>query len=144
MPQLLGDGDTFADEFPDNGDYVVTLNGYVFDTGGRRLEIRGTYDLIAANVLDIETALLPTTPFEVGDHLPVAVTIMPGIPADVSYTITQVRANGDISSQTFTGRANENGWWDGDGAVWAFQRDGEYWVDVQACYAVPTWCLDYR
>ena len=64
-----------------------------------------------------------------------AVTVFPGVAADITFTVNQVAANGEVVSATFSGRANDNGWWDGDGAVWTFQRDGEYRVDVQACYA---------
>ena len=141
VPQLLGPEDEFAYQFPMDGDYVITLEGHIAGVNGQRYLIQGTYDLTIANVFDIETALLPTTPFEVGDNLPVAVTVFPGLPADITYTVNQVAANGEAASETFTGRANESGWWDGDGAVWVFQRDGEYRVDVQACYLGPDGAL---
>ena len=137
IPQLQGDGDTFAYQFPSDGDYVVTLDGRLHDTGGRLYEICGTYDLTIANVLDIETALLPGTPFEVGDSIPIALTVMPGIPAQVTYTITHVAADGETTGQTFIGRANRYGWWDGDGSDFTFERDGEYRVDVEARYTGP-------
>ena len=132
--QLLGHGDTFAYRFPTDGDYVVTLNGHLNDLRGRRLDICGTYDVTVANVLDIETSLLPTTPFEVGDSIAPTLTVMPSVPADVTYTVTHVAADGTTTAQTFRGRANRHGWWDGDGAVWTFQRDGEYRIDVEARY----------
>ncbi len=134
IPQLLGHGDTFAYQFPLDGDYVVGLAGYVCDVGGRGYEISGTYDLTIANVLDIETAMLPTTPFEVGDAIPVSLTVMPGVSAEVTYTVTHVVADGISTGETFTGRANAHGWWDGDGASWTFVRDGEYRIDVEARY----------
>ena len=137
IPQILGADDEFAYRFPLDGDYVITLDGHIAGIGGRKHLIQGTYDLTIANVLDIETALLPTTPFEVGDSMPVALTVMPQVPADIFYTVTQVGADGRHTSETFRGRANRDGWWDGDGAVWTFQGDGEYRVDVQACYADP-------
>ena len=77
VPQLLGPEDEFAYQFPADGEYVITLAGHVAGISGRKHLIQGTYDLTIANVLDIETALLPTTPFEVGDSMPVAVTVMP-------------------------------------------------------------------
>ena len=55
----------------------------------------------------------------------------------MTYTVTHVAADLTRTAQTFTGRANEYGWWDGDGAVLAFQRDGEYRVDVEARYEDP-------
>ena len=137
VPQLLGAEDEFAYRFPMDGDYLITLDGHIAGINGRRHLIQGTYDLTIANVLDIEAALLPTTPFEVGDSMPVALTVMPQVPAEIFYIVTQVGADGRHTSETFRGRANRDGWWDGDGAVWTFQRDGEYRVDVQACYADP-------
>ena len=135
VPQLLGPGDDFTYQFPTDGEYVITLDGHIAGMNGRRYMIQGTFDLTIANILDIETALLPTTPFEVGDRMPIAVTIMPQVPADVFFTVTQVGADGGFKSETFRGRANRNGWWDGNGETWTFEGDGEYRVDVQACYS---------
>ena len=137
VPQLLGPEDEFAYQFPFDGDYVITLDGHIAGMDGRRHQIQGTFDLTIANVLDIETALLPTTPFEVGDSLPVSLTVIPPVPADIFYTVTQVGADGRFASETFRGRAGQDGWWDGSGKVWAFEQDGEYRVDVQACYSDP-------
>ena len=67
--------------------------------------------------------------------MPVAVALKPGFPGEIAYTVTHVAADGESKVQTFRGRANENGWWDGDGAAWAFDRDGEYRVVVQAFYS---------
>ena len=137
IPQLQGDGDTFAYRFPMDGDYVVTLEGHIADLTGRVYGICGTYDLTVAKVLDIEASLLPGTPFEVGDSIAPTLTIMPGVPADVTYTVTHVSADGTLTAETFTGKANDNGHWDGDGELWVFQRDGEYRVDVEARYSEP-------
>lgn len=135
IPQLLGDGETFAYQFPIDGEYVVKIDGHIADRSGRTHLLRGTYDVTVANIFDVETAFLPTTPFEVGDTMPVAVVLKPGFPAEIAYTVTQVAADGESKIATFRGQANENGWWDGDGAGWTFHRDGEYRVDVQACYS---------
>ena len=137
ISQLQSAGDEFAYEFPADGEYVITLEGHIAGIDGRRHLIQGTYDLTIANVLDIETALLPTTPFEVGDSMPIALTVYPQVPADILYTVTQVGADGELTSESFLGRANQNGWWDGDGRTWDFVRDGEYRVDVEACYSDP-------
>ena len=137
LPQLQGPGDTFAYRFPTDGDYVIRLNGRVNDLQGRTHHICGTFDLTIANVLDIETSFLPGTPFEIGDSVAPTVTVMPGVPADVAYTITHVSADGGVTAETYTGQANEFGWWDGDGDVWTFEGDGEYRVDVDARYTDP-------
>ncbi len=137
IPQLQGDGDTFAYQFPMDGDYVITLDGHIADLNGRVYGICGTYDLTIANVLDIETSLLPGTPFEVGNRIAPTLTVMPGFPADVTYTVTHVSADGTPIAGTFSGKANDNGYWDGGGAVWTFERPGEYRVDVETRYIDP-------
>ena len=138
IPQLRGDGDTFAYQFPQDGDYVLRVAGYIHDTGGRRYEISGTYDLTVAHVLDIETSLLPTTPFEVGDSIAPTVTTLPGVPADITYNITHVTADGATSRTAFDGTANSHGWWDGDGEVFTFEHDGEYLIEIEAKYSAPS------
>ena len=134
MPQLQGQGDTFAYQFPLDGDYVITLDGHIADHDGRIYEIGGTYDVTVANVLDIETAMLPGTPFEVGDAIAPTLLVMPGAAADITYGVTHMAADGETTARLFTGRANVNGWWDGDGEFFIFGRDGEYRVDVEARY----------
>ena len=132
IPQLQGNGDTFAYRFPTDGDYLIRLDGSIADTDGNGHGICGTYDLTVGNLLDIEAGLLPGTPFEVGDAIAPVVTTMPGVPADVTYTVTLAGAGGEFTAETFTGRANAYGWWDGGGATFTFARDGEYRVDIDA------------
>ncbi|MBT3942600.1 MAG: hypothetical protein HOF43_07805 [Chloroflexi bacterium] len=134
IPQLMGDGDTFAYSFPTDGDYVVTLNGKVSDANGNVHGICGTYDVTVANHLEIETSMLPTTPFEVGNSIAPTVTILPGVPAEIVYTVTHVAADKEVVQQTFSGTANNYGWWDGNGETFTFDRDGEYRVDVDTRY----------
>jgi hypothetical protein len=134
IPQLQGDGDMFEYEFPTDGKYVVVLDGRVFDVSGREYRICGTYDLTVANVLDVEAALLPGTPFEVGAALPVAAHVAPAGPADLDFLVTHVGADGSVTRQSYQGRANDHGWWDGDGASFVFDRPGEYRVDITASY----------
>ena len=132
VPQLQTDGDQFTYEFPADGDYVITLNGQITDLTGGVYAITGTYDVTIANVLDIETSLLPGTPFEVGNSLPVGLRIMPGLPAAINYEVQHIAPDGEITGRTFSGKANQEGWWDGDGAFFQFEQDGEYRVDVEA------------
>jgi hypothetical protein len=134
IPQLMGDGDTFAYSFPTDGDYVVTLNGKVPDTNGNVHGICGTYDVTVASHLEIETSMLPTTPFEVGDSIAPTVTFLPGVPANILYTVTHVAADNHVNQQTFSGTANNYGWWDGAGETFTFERDGEYRIDIDSRY----------
>ena len=137
ITQLQGDGDTFAYRFPSDGDYIVTLKGHIGDIFGNTYPISGTYDVTVANTLDIETSLLPGTPFEVGNSIAPTLTIMPPVPADVTYTITHYSTDGTWTARTFEGRAGPNGWWDGGGEPFTFERDGEYRIDIEARYTDP-------
>ena len=134
IPHLLGFGDEFVYGFPQDGDYVITLSGYVSDINGHTFEITGTYDVTVANSLDIETMLLPGTPFEVGDSLPVGLHVYPQVPAEVNFTVTHVGADNIITLEQYKGVANESGYWDGEGQVFTFEEAGEYKVDVEARY----------
>ena len=132
VPQLLGDGDAFAYQFPLNGDYLITLHGQIKDLLGNDYEISGTYPVTVADVLDIEPALLPGTPFEVGDAMPISLYVMPGLPAEVIYKVRTYYSNGEMEVNEYHGRANAFGWWDGDGQSHRFERPGECRVDVEA------------
>jgi hypothetical protein len=132
VPQLLGDGDAFAYQFPMNGDYVITLDGGFKDILGNAYEISGTFPVTVADVLDIETALLPGTPFEVGDVMPVSLYVMPELPAEIIYTVTTSYPGGEIAVKEYRGTANAFGWWDGDGQSHLFDRAGEYLAEVEA------------
>jgi hypothetical protein len=132
VPQLLGEGDAFAYQFPMNGDYVITLDGQISDLIGNDYEISGTYQVTVADVLDIETAILPGTPFEVGDSMPISVYVMPGLPADIVYKVTTYYPDGEMDVDEYRGTANSFGWWDGDGKSHLFEKPGEYLVEVEA------------
>ena len=134
IPQLLAKGDVFEYQFPLDGDYVVRLAGQVADANGQTFEIAGTYDLTVANSLDIETLLLPGTPFEIGDSLPIGLQVYPGVPAEINFTVTHVGADNVIHEREYAGASNSNGYWDGEGQFYVFETAGEYRVDVEARY----------
>lgn len=132
VPQLLGDGGTFTYQFPLNGDYQITLDGHVRDILGNDYEISGTYDVTLADVLDIETALLPGTPFEVGNAMPISLYVMPGLPAEVVYKVSTFYPGGAMEVKEYRGTANAFGWWDGEGQSHLFEKPGEYLIEVEA------------
>jgi hypothetical protein len=134
IPQLLGLGDEFVYEFPLDGDYTLKLSGHIDDINGYTFEIGGSYDVAVANSLDIETMLLPGTPFEAGDSLPVGLHVYPGVPAEVDFTVTHVGEDNAVTLQQYKGVANESGYWDGEGEYFTFENAGEYKIDVEARY----------
>ena len=130
--QLRDSTDAFAYEFPVDGDYTVSLDGHLADYDGRTYEISGDYEITVANSLKISPALLPGTPFEIGDNLAPALLITPAVPADVTYSVAHVAADGSTTRTAFTGRANRYGWWDAAGDLLEFSREGEYRIDIEA------------
>ena len=134
IPQFLGGKEKFTYVFPMDGDYVIQLTGSVSDTNGHEFEIGGTYDVTVGNSLDIETPLLPGTPFEVGNSLPVGISIFPGVAADITFSVTQILEDNSTIRKEYHGTANRNGWWDGDGQYFIFEKPGEYRLDVEARY----------
>lgn len=132
VPQLLGDRDAFTYQFPMDGDYHITLDGHTKDILGNDYEISGTYHVTVADILDIETALLPGTPFEVGDSMPVNLYVMPGLPAEVVYKVSTFYPGGAVYVKEYRGTANAFGWWDGEGQSHLFEKPGEYLVEVEA------------
>ena len=91
--------------------------------------------MTVANSLDIETELLPGTPFDVDNNLPVGLHIYPKVPAKINFTVTHVDANDVEIQQEYQGVANESGYWDGDGKFFSFENPGEYKVHVEARYS---------
>jgi len=85
----LGTGSGLFDyQFPVYGEYVIQMTGTVKDIYGNSYDGGGTYRVFVAEPLDIEPAVLPMTPLEVGDFLNPGVTLLPGVPAAVEVKAT--------------------------------------------------------
>ena len=134
LVQLRRSDDTFLYEFSTDGSYMVSLDGLVADYDGRIFEISGDYEVAVANSLKINPSLLPGTPFEIGDALSPALSVVPPAPVSITYTITHVAADGLMTNEVFTGTANKYGIWDAAGKAYTFTRAGEYRVDIEASY----------
>ena len=78
--------------------------------------------------------LLPGTPHEVGDSLPIGLQVYPGVPAEINFTVTYAGADNVIHKRDYAGAANSNGYWDGEGQFYVFDTAGEYRADVEARY----------
>jgi hypothetical protein len=86
--QLITGSGTFDYQFPLYGEYTIVLDGSVDDVYGNSYSGGGTYTVFVAEPLDIEPAVLPMTPLEVGNSIDPGVTVLPGVPADVTVTAT--------------------------------------------------------
>ena len=133
--QLTTLSDDFVYRFAEYGGYTVTISGSVPDIWGREYPFAGTFEVLVAETLDVETASLPTTPFQVGDWLPAAVSVYPGVAAQVEMSFELHPVDGStIMADSVSGTANRFGYFDGDGKAFEMREAGEYLVRLQASY----------
>lgn len=129
--------------FAQDGRHVITMEGSVQDTRGVTWSLGGTYDVWVARPIVIDTAVLPGTPFQVGDVFNPGVVVSPPVPADVEMTV-QLAPNSDarqMITRVVRGRANRFGYFHpGDGGIPLDQR-GEYRADVVVKYRDRTGLL---
>jgi hypothetical protein len=87
-----------------------------------------------AETLDLEPAVFPGQPFQVGDALAMGVVVQPAVPARVTVQFTLVPASGIPIAHTVTGRANRYGHFQPAGDPFILPTAGEYVMDVTAEY----------
>ena len=133
--QLTTLSDDFVYRFAEYGRYTVTLSGSVLDIWGLEYPFDGTFEVWAAETLDIEAASLPSTPFQAGDQLPAVVSVYPGVPADVEMSFELYPIDGSmVMADSVAGTANRFGYFDGAGKAFDLTEAGEYLVSIQASY----------
>ena len=121
--------------FDQYGDYTIALSGETQDAWGNRYAGGGTYRVSIAEPIDLTPAVLPGTPFEVGDSFHPGVYLAPGVPADVSAHLQVFPLDGgDIIERVFSGQANRYGYFDAGGDYFTFEAPGEYLVDYVVRY----------
>lgn len=128
-----GDPD-FSRSFPQYGHWIVKMTGELEDAWDQRYSGGGTYDFWVAEPLDMDPGALPGTPFEAGGSMSTALQLLPGLPAEIQWRITQYpdsdpsRAHSDILSF----RADSFGYSAGTPVL--MSAPGEYRVNVSARY----------
>jgi len=129
----------FALTLDEYGEYRVTLDGFVTDIFGQELEISGSYSIYIAELMDMETGVFSGTPFEVGDSYAPTVILQPGVPADVTVSISHFPNSSTeaVVSRTFSGDANRFGYYSTDEQPFSFSEAGEYLVNYDASYTAP-------
>ena len=133
--QLTTLDDRLVYRFAEYGRYKIKISGSVPDIRGNEYLLSDTFELWAAETLDVETAALPGTPFQVGDQLPATINVYPGVPATVkmSYELHPIDGSAPVAGSV-GGEANRFGYFDGSGNTFNFDRAGEYVVRVTASY----------
>ena len=133
--QLTTLSDAFLYRFAEYGRYTVTISGSVPDIWAREYPFAGTFEIWSAETLDVETASLPTTPFQVGDRLPAVVNVYPGVPAQVEMSFELHPIDGSaVVADSVAGTANRFGYFDGAGKAFEMTEAGEYLVSLRASY----------
>lgn len=129
--------DEFIFQFDQYGHHVITMAGSIEDIWGNTYQGGGTYDVYVAKTLDLEPAVFPGTPFEVGDVFNPALIIHPSVPADVIVDV-KLYPNSDLSQLILSaarGKANSYGYFYPDDAPpMTMTAPGEYVADVTAQY----------
>jgi uncharacterized protein (TIGR03437 family) len=126
----------FEVQFTQDGLHVIRLEGSIEDIWGTRWSVGGTYEIYVARALSLDTAVLPGTPFEVGDVLNPGLTLTPPLPASVEVQF-QLAPNSDGArtlERVATGRANRFGYFHPPGGGIALDQPGEYRLDVTAAF----------
>lgn len=126
----------FRTTFSQYGHHVVTMKGSVKDIWGNRYQGGGTYDVWVAEPIHIYPAVLPGTPFEVGDHFNPSLQLYPAVPAAVSMTLTLLPHSDPAKALTYAieGKANEFGLFSPTHEPLTLSQPGEFRVDLVATY----------
>jgi hypothetical protein len=118
-------------QFEQYGRHTIELRGSVDDLWDQRYMGGGTYEVLIAELLDMQPGVLSGTPFEVGDTLYPGLQVMPGVPADVTVTARVYPLDGGaVIERTFTGQANRYGYFTAAGL--RLSAPGEYVIDYEA------------
>lgn len=130
----------FEYAFTQYGLHRVSMDMEIEDVNGNLYRGGGTYEIWVARPLDIETAVIPGTPFGAGDVFSPALIVAPGVPADVRVRL-QVLPNSDATKAVIrevSGRANRFGVFVPSSGFPPFGQPGEYRADVFARYTDPS------
>ena len=120
--------------FEKYGAYQIELTGDVQDNWGNRYEGGGSYSLVIAELLDVTPQLLPGTPLQVGDYIPLGLQITPPMPAETRTRVRFYPLDGSDRVETILeGQTNAYGVWITD-EVLHFDRAGEYVIDYEVRY----------
>ncbi|HVT44309.1 MAG TPA: hypothetical protein VMT00_07955, partial [Thermoanaerobaculia bacterium] len=124
----------FEHVFTKHGVHRVLVSGTVHDVWGHVYEGGGTYEIDVARPLDIETAVLPGTPFEVGNAISRSLTLFPPVAAEITIESVLLPDSDPARAirSVVTGRANRFGQFYAPAFIPT--AAGEYRVDITARY----------
>ncbi len=124
----------FEVTFAQDGLHVITVEGTIDDIWGNTWTGGGSYEVHVAQVLALDTAVLPGTHFEVGDGFNPGLVVSPPMTAEVEVRLLHI-PHSDISQleeRTIRGQTNRFGYFQPAGNSVVFDQPGEYRVDITA------------
>ncbi|MEZ4669942.1 MAG: hypothetical protein R3E39_18725 [Anaerolineae bacterium] len=118
--------------FPGYGEYSIAMKGNLEDVWGNHYEGGGSYQVLIAEPLALHPAVLPGTPFEVGNVFQPGLWLEPGVPAQVTTHLRFYPLDGSkMVEYHVEGQANPNGYYAPSEAPFTFEEAGEYVVDYE-------------
>ncbi|MCX6645553.1 MAG: hypothetical protein NTY09_04225 [bacterium] len=140
--------DKFAFSFSSYGRHRIELTGWIRDSSNQTYVGGGVYEVYVAQPLQIETNVLPGTPFSVDEYFDCGFQVFPPVPATVSVTWKlDTHSSGSIASDTFEAIANRWGYYSppvlegrdrfARATKVQFTTPGEYEVTFVASYTEP-------
>lgn len=134
--QLSTMDERFDVEFQQHGRYRIVLDGSVDDLYGTTWRIAGTYDVIIAEPLVLDTGMLPGTPLQTGDRLSLTVTTIPPVPAQVEVRVRHAEESNPSRMRDIIvrGQANRFGFFRPSEEALPLDASGEYRLDVTATF----------
>ncbi len=126
----------FEYSFTQYGNHQVVMTGTIEDLWGTVYEGGGTYEVVVGETLDLESAVVAGTPFEVGDVFSPGVAIRPAVAADVEVRFKLLIHSDPTASveRVIRGRANRFGYFSPSHEPIVLTGPGEYRVDITARY----------
>lgn len=128
------------------GDYRISASGSIRDIFGTLYSGGGTYAITVGEPLDLLPAAPSGVPLQVGDHLPLGVRVVPGVPAEITAELTiyslvdlGILPHAIAETRTISGQASASGLFFpvGDDALYTADQPGVYSLTLSARYAAP-------
>lgn len=138
----------FEYSFSSYGLHLIELTGWIKDSSNQVYTGGGVYEVYIAKPLDIETNVIPGTPFRINDYFDPGFQLYPPVPArvDISWKLDRYSRR-TLDRENFEARANRWGYYSppipaGRGRVSRativqFTDPGEYSVTFSASYREP-------
>lgn len=119
--------------FSQYGLHTIEMAGEIEDVWGNRYTGGGTYEVLVAELFDMQPGVMPGTPFEAGDSFFGGLVVSPAVPAEVTITARIYPLDGSrMIEHVIEGQANAAGYFAGES--FAFNKPGEYVIDYEARY----------